>query len=134
MYNVHIVPQDKITTVWPIVAPFIDRSIIESDGLTNLQSVLELLLKNIWKLLIIVDDNNLVHGVITAQLINDVALVTNIAGKGIGNKPVFEKVKNVFKELGAKEIQGSVRPSIERLWKRLGFTDKYKVVGVKLWV
>lgn len=133
MYDIHVVPTDKVGIVWPVVKDFIQRSIEESDGLLDVQTSLNLLLQDFWKLLIVIDSNNVVHGVLTIQVVNEVALVTNIAGKGIGNKSMFEKLKNVLKNLGVKEIQGSVRPSIERLWKRLGFTDKYKVVGVKIW-
>lgn len=133
MYDIHLVPTDKVGIVWPVVKEFVQKSIAESNGLFDIDTVLSLLLNDSWKLLIVIDGNNVVHGVLTIQIINEVALVTNIAGKGIGNKPMFEKLKNVLKNIGVKEIQGSVRPSIERLWKRLGFTDKYKVVGVNIW-
>lgn len=133
MYDIHVVPTDKVGIVWPVVKEFVQKSITESNGLFDIDTVLSLLLNDSWKLLIVIDGNNVVHGVLTIQIINEVALVTNIAGKGIGNKPMFEKLKNVLKNMGVKEIQGSVRPSIERLWKRLGFTDKYKVVGVNIW-
>ena len=136
MYNTHIVPVDKVGVVWPLVLPFITVSLEKSDSIFNLDKVCELVVSGLWKLVIAYDEDNIIHGAAVVQIIptpkDVVGFVTCIGGRLVSDKQTFENFKEILRKEGITEIQGTVRPSIQRLWKRLGFSDKYTVVGVSI--
>ena len=41
-------------------------------------------------------------------------------------------MSEILKERGATKIQGMARPSVARLWKQFGFTERTTMVEVKL--
>ena len=136
MYNTHVVPLDKVHVVWPLIVPFIEVSLKKSDSIFDIDKVCELVVQGMWKVVIAVDTNNTIHGAAVVQTIQTprdvVGFVTCIGGRLISDKRTFENFKDVLRKEGITEIQGTVRPSIQRLWKRLGFLDKYTVVGVSI--
>lgn len=136
MYNIHLVPIDKIGIVWPVVEDYVQDCLDISDGSYTKQTVLDLLLNNVWQLYIFIDDKNFVHGVFTIQPIHlpegTSALVTIIAGRNIINKSMVVKFFKLLKELQFINIQAIVRPSMKKLLNRFGFNEQKIIVGVTL--
>lgn len=63
------------------------------------------------------------------ELNGRVAYLTMIGGRSVATKATFEEFKRFLRSFGANKIMGSASPAIARLWRRLGLTQKYVVVG-----
>ena len=57
-----------------------------------------------------------------------IGFVTAIGGKNIFNKDTYKQLVAILKQFGATKIQGGVRESIARLWRRVGFKERYILV------
>ena len=89
-----------------------------------------------WLLVVAADDNNELHGAATVSFINypndRIGYITSIGGRLIANKKTFGELCEILKTRGATKIQGLGRPSIVRLWRRLGFEPISTLVEYKL--
>ena len=88
-----------------------------------------------WTLFVVVEDGKLCGAVVVAfsnYPNNRIAFVTAIGGKFISSKETFEKFKVALKNMGATKIQGCARPSVARLWNRIGFKSKQILVEQKI--
>ena len=136
MYKVHQVPQHRVQQTWDAVEDYIASALKYSGGEYTIEQARLLTGLGAWKLFIAVDDENVVHGACTVQfnpMPNDmVAFVTAIGGKYISDKDIWGRLVKLFKDNGATEVQGAVREASARWLKHLGFTEKYKIVGVKI--
>ena len=132
------VPLEYVNQVWPKVVKFIDASIVQQDGEPDytLDQVRTLVVTGQWVLLVVVDVDNVIKGAITVSFMNRpnhrVAFITNIGGKLIVHKHTFNQLLALLKTMGATSIEGAVNDSVARLWRRFGFTEKYKIVGVTI--
>jgi hypothetical protein len=135
MVNVSQVPAVHAAAVWPDVEPLLAAAVPFSNGEYTLSQMKGEVLTGRWALIVVVEDDKLI-GAITCiyqnRMNSRTAFITAIAGRGVADKQGFENLKSLFKLNGATEIEGAVRPSIKRLWGRLGFQPKYEIVGVKL--
>jgi hypothetical protein len=131
-------PLEYVNQVWPKVVKFIDASIVQQDGEPDytLDQVRTLVVTGQWVLLVVVDVDNAIKGAITVSFMNRpnhrVAFITNIGGKLIVHKHTFNQLLALLKTMGATSIEGAVNDSVARLWRRFGFTEKYKIVGVTI--
>lgn len=123
-----------IHTVWPMVSKFIQSALDHQDDYT-LEQVKVYVSSGEW-LLIVASDDDGIHGAAIVQMFNRpnarVAFVIAIGGRLISNEDTFTQLSNLCKAFGATIIEGAARESIARLWTRYGFTEKYRIVGVKL--
>ena len=89
-----------------------------------------------WLLFVAVDDQNEVQGAATISFINypndRIGYITSIGGRLIANRKTFTELCEILKHRGATKIQGLGRPSIVRLWNRLGFEPISTLVEYKL--
>ena len=80
--------------------------------------------------------SNEVKGALTVKFTNNpndrIAFVTLIGGKLIANPDTFQQLKDICKAHGATKIQGAGRPAIVRLWRKLGFYERYMIVENKI--
>ena len=87
-------------------------------------------------LLVSTDDENKIHGAMTVDFINRpnhrVAFVTCAGGRLMSNLDSAANLKLVLKGFGATSIECAANGSTERLWQRLGFTEKYKILEVTI--
>ena len=121
---------------WPKVESFIEASVLQSDvDDYTVDQIKQLCVQGQWVLLVAVEDGE-IWGAGTILFYNRpndrVALVTSIGGRLISSSDTFAQLKKFAVSNGATMIEGAVRESIARLWKRYGFTEKYRIVGVKL--
>jgi hypothetical protein len=129
------IPTDQIAQRWLTIAPFIEDSLAFSGGDFTVDQVRVYLSGGQWLTLGVFDEQNLL-GVICVQFTNmpndRVAFITAISGKNITNFDTFQQFQAILKAHGATKIQGGVRESVARLWRRLGFSQRYILVEHKL--
>jgi hypothetical protein len=129
------IPTDQIAQRWLTIAPFIEDSLVYSGGDFTIDQVRVYLSSGQWLTLGVFEEQNLL-GVIAVQFTNmpndRVAFITAIGGKNITNSNTFQQFQTILKAHGATKIQGGVRESVARLWRRLGFSQRYILVEHKL--
>jgi hypothetical protein len=128
------IPPDQIAQRWQEIAPFIEDSLAHSGGDFTIDQVKVYVSSGQWLTLGVVEEKLL--GVIAVQFSNmpndRVAFITAIGGKNITNSETFEQFQAILKAHGATKIQGSVRESVARLWRKLGFRERSILVEKKL--
>ena len=116
---------------WPLVEGHLIRGLEYSGDDFTLEQVKMYVHTGQWLLIGVVDENE-VKGALTIQFMNQPnnrsAFVTLIGGKLIANPDTYEQLKNICKSRGATKIQGAGRPAIVRLWRKLGFVERYAIV------
>lgn len=129
------IPTDQIAQRWQGIAPFIEDSLVHSGGDFTVDQVKVYLSSGQWLTLGVFDEQTML-GVIAVQFTNmpndRVAFITAIGGKNITNSDTFNQFQAILKAHGATKIQGGVRESVARLWRRLGFSQRYILVEHKL--
>jgi len=129
------IPTDQIAQRWLTIAPFIQDSLAHSGEDFTIDQVKVYLSSGQWLTLGVFEEQSLL-GVIAVQFSNmpndRVAFITAIGGKNITNSDTFQQFQAILKAHGATKIQGGVRESVARLWRRLGFSQRYILVEHKL--
>jgi len=122
---------DEVAQKWSKVAPFIEDALLYADGDYTLDQVRLAVVSNQW-LLIGIFEGDFIKGALTVSFINmpndRVGFVTAIGGKNIFNKDTYKQLVEILKQFGATKIQGGVRESIARLWRKVGFKERYILV------
>lgn len=129
------VPLEWVNRVWSTVEPFLDDALEWSNGEYTVEHAQALVTTGQWTLLIATEDGK-IHGAATLTFFNRptdrVAFIMAIGGTGISSSDMFEQLKLFAVSQGATALEGAARDSVARLWRRYGFEEKYKIVGVKL--
>jgi hypothetical protein len=125
-----------VAQYWPSVEKFIQAAIEFCHGDYTLDQVKVYLSKGEWILLVAVDDDNQIHGAMTALFNNypndRVAFVTFTGGKFVTNQNTFDQMSKIFKGYGATKIQVGSRESVARYLRRYGFKERYIIAEVKI--
>lgn len=141
---VQIQPVDPmhIQQIWPLVVGFLNDGLtVEDDSpewsqCYNIHHVQGFVTSGMWLLLVAVDENKKIVGAATVSFSSypmaRVAFVTLVGGKFISSKDVFSQLKDILRARGATKVQGFGRPSIVRLWRRIGFEVRTTLVEAKL--
>lgn len=128
---VSVVPKEHLSQLWLQVSGYIDDALQFSDGDYTLEQAKVYLSQGLWQLLVVHQDNK-IHGAIAVMYQNypndRIAFIVAIGGKWISDKESYKNFCEVLKNNGATKIQGAARESVARLWKRLGFRNKYIIV------
>ena len=126
---------EYVHQVWPKVEDYI-RWALDYQTDYTIEHVKTFVATGAWVLIIAIDDAGEIKGASTVQFFNRpsdrVAFVMSMGGKLISDKGTFQQFSDLLKAFGATAIEGAARESIARLWKRYGFEEKYRIVGVKL--
>lgn len=136
------VDTNYVQQVWPTVEPFI-RLAMEKGGdfpewahSYTVEHIQVFLTTGQWLLIVMVDEENKIHGCCTVSFINyplhRVAFVTTIGGKLIFSKDTVEQFKIMMKQRGATKVQCYGRPSVVRLWQRYNFEPRNALVELLL--
>jgi hypothetical protein len=126
-----------VNVMWPHLEPFITLA-IEASGIYeySAEQFKVRLIDGVWNALVAVDDENQIQGAAVVSFFNRpdarVGFIVAIGGKLISSLDTFEQLKAFMKTHGATKIEGNARESVARLWKRYGFNEKYRVVGVSI--
>jgi hypothetical protein len=134
--KVQHVPVEYIAQTWPLVEKHISSAEKFGGDDYTADQIKVYLAKNLWTLLVAVDDDNQVQGAATVAFQNypndRVAFVTTMGGTLMVNEEVLGSLKQVLKGFGATKIQGAMRPSMVRLSQKVGFVERYTVVELKI--
>ena len=129
------VPLELVQQVWPKVEGFLESANEFGGGDYTLEQIRLLVSNGSWLLLVATKDD-LIHGAVTVSFSNmpndRVAFITFIGGKLISSQDAFKQLANVLRAHGATKIQGAVRGSVARLWRRFGFYERHAIVETKL--
>jgi hypothetical protein len=125
-----------VNRTWPLVEPFLLKSVRHSHGELSIQEVQINVLRGIDSLYIALDEDNQIQGAATVNFFNRtdnrVAFVTNIAGKLLADQDTFSQFCTLLRAKGATCIEGAVRDSLLRLWARLGAHKKTTMIQIPL--
>lgn len=134
--KVQFVPPEFTAQTWPKVEKYFLSALRFGHGDYTIEQIRLFVNTSQWLLLVAVDDEGEIHGAATASFINypnsRVGFITAIGGKLIANPDTFKDLCEILKSRGATKIQGMGRPSIVRLWHRLGFEPVSTMVEYKL--
>lgn len=134
--KVQHVPLEWVNRTWDMVEGYVQAALEHAKGDYTVDQVKSLVAQGTWMLLVATDDENKIHGAAVVNFYNRpndrVAFVVTIGGKLITSKDTFEQLKGYLTAMGATVLEGTARESTARLWARYGFSEKYRIVGVKL--
>ena len=133
--KIQYVPIEWVNQTWPRVEKFVAAALEHAQGDYTIDQVKALVTQGTWMLLVAVDGEE-IKGAATIHFYNRpndrVGFISTIGGRLISNPNTFDQLKVFAASQGATVIEGAARESIARLWTRYGFTEKYRIVGVKL--
>lgn len=134
--KIEVVHPDHFQYAWPLVEQYISSALEHSCGEYTTEQAKVYLASGAWTLYVAVDDAGALHGAGAVQfnsMPNDrVAFVVAIGGKLFTSQDTWQQFVGLLKSRGATRVEGAARESIARLWKRYGFEEKYRIVGVKI--
>jgi hypothetical protein len=129
------VGQNFVSQSWPLVEEHLKSAMPYAGDDFTLEQVKAFLASNQWLLIGVIEENE-VKGALTVKFNNTpndrIAFVTLIGGKLIACPDTYQQLKDICKAHGATKIQGAGRPAIVRLWRKLGFYERYMVVENKI--
>jgi hypothetical protein len=132
------VPLEYVNQTWPLVEGFIVKAIANQGGEpeVTLDQVKVYVTSGQWMMIVAVGDEGQIKGAAAIHFFNRpnhrVALITHIGGRLVANTDTFDQLRSLCKSFGATKIEGAVTESVARLWKRFGFTEKYRIAEVNL--
>lgn len=127
-----------VNQVWPNVEKFIKDAVDQQEHEPDytVEQVQALVATGQWLLLVAVAETGDIRGAATVSFTNRpkhrIAFITYIGGRLITNPGTFKQLCDVLKQFGATAIEGAVNEAVGRLWKRYGFVEKYRIVGVTI--
>jgi hypothetical protein len=84
-----------------------------------------------WDLFVAERDGGIVGAATVAFLHypqNITAFITAVSGRFVGDSKTSGVFFDLLRARGATRVQGAARPSIVRLWRRIGLEEKYAIV------
>jgi len=133
--KVQFVPIEWVNQTWAQVEEFIASALSHSKGEYTAEQAKVMAVNGQWKLLVATTDTG-IEGAALVQFFNRpndrVCFIMAIGGKLVTSPETFDQLKQYAASNGASCIEGAARDSVARLWTKYGFTEKYKIVGVKL--
>lgn len=130
------VPIQYVNVVWPSVEGFLASAIPHSNGDITLEETKSYCVNGVWKLLVIVDENNVVQGGATLHFFNRinhrVAYITTVGGRGILTPEICSQFSDILRSNGATCMEGSVRDSLVRLAARFGAIKKSNIIQLEI--
>ena len=136
MIQIKHVPATYVAQTWPLVEKYVKSAMQYGHGDYTIDQIKLLVHVGQWLLMVAVDEQDAIHGAVTASFLNypndRVAFITFIGGELISNKDTFKQLCDILKSNGATKIQGYVRPAVARLSKKYGFKERTTLVEVKI--
>jgi hypothetical protein len=131
-----LVPNEWTARLWPEVEQYVSMAQEFSCEDYTVSQVKTLVLTGAWKLLVATEGEKLCGAVVmeVSNRPNDrAAFIVTMGGKNILNTDGINQIKEIAVSLGATVLEGAVRESVARLAIKAGFTEKYRLIEVKLW-
>lgn len=131
-----LVPNEWTARVWPQAEQFVKMAHEFAADEYTMEQAKTLVLTGVWNLLVATEEDKICGAVILAlsNRPNDrAAFIVTMGGKNILNVDGINQIKEIAIKMGATVLEGAVRDSVARLAMRAGFTEKCKLIEVKLW-
>jgi hypothetical protein len=131
-----LVPNEWTARIWPEVEQYVSMAQEFSSEEYTVEQVKTLVLTGVWNLLVATNEDELCGAVVMAvsNRPNDrVAFIVTMGGKNIVSVDSINQIKEIAVKLGATVLEGAVRESVARLAIKAGFTEKCRLIEVKLW-
>lgn len=139
--SVQPVPLEYVAQTWPHVKEMLRAGLeVEDDApewsqCYTLDHVQGFVTTGQWLLVVVIRGGEIV-GAITVSFANypvhRVAFVTLIGGRGLAHPGLKEQFFKLLRDRGATKVQGIGRPSIVRLWQRLGFEPRATIFEAQI--
>jgi len=131
-----LVPNEWTARVWPQVEQYVEMAHEFAADEYTVEQVKTLVLTGVWNLLVATEEDKICGAVVLAlsNRPNDrAAFIVTMGGKNIVSVDGINQIKEIAVKLGATVLEGAVRESVARLAIRAGFTEKCRLIEVKLW-
>lgn len=136
MTTIRQLAAQDLDTHWNTIGPLLNHALTRSKcndyGIVDVYNASK---SGAWTVYI-AEEKNKITGVATVifqQYPNDiVAYITAVSGRLVGDKATSDKLFDLLRARGAARVQGAARPSIVRLWRRIGLEEKYAIVEGQL--
>ena len=132
MTHVRQIASRDLAPVWPTVGPMLNQALIQAKcddyGILDVYRYIE---QQEWDLFVAERDGQIVGAATVAFQAypqNITAFITAVSGRFVGNRETSEVFFDLLRARGATRVQGAARPSIVRLWRRIGLEQKYAIV------
>lgn len=129
------IPYTKVHQTWPLVEDFFAKVEPYMHGEYTLSQMRLKIGMGDWWLITFTDNDTIIGAmsVIYQNRANDrVAFILALAGENLTTHDNWEQLCSIFKKDGATFVEAAMRPSTFRLWKNLGFSEKYRIAGTPL--
>jgi hypothetical protein len=130
-----LVPNEWTARIWPEVEQYVAMAQEFSADEYTVEQAKTLVLTGVWNLLVATNENEICGAVVMAlsNRPNDrVAFIVTMGGKNIVSVDSINQIKEIAVKLGATVLEGAVRESVARLAIKAGFTEKCRLIEVKL--
>jgi hypothetical protein len=135
--RVQHVPIELVNQVWSSIEGFLasaaQECVTDDYDLPHIQMCVT---TGRWRLIVVQDEQDQFIGAMTVEFYNlpkdRVAFITYIGGRGVADPQGFAQLCTLCKSFGATKIEGAVSAAVARLWSRLGFNEKCRIVEVSL--
>ena len=131
-----LVPTEWTARLWPEIEQYVSMAQEFSSDEYTVEQVKTLVLTGVWNLLVATRENKFCGAVVMAvsNRPNDrAAFIVTMGGKNIVSVDSINQIKEIAIKLGATVLEGAVRESVARLAVKAGFTEKCRLIEVKLW-
>ena len=131
-----LVPNEWTARIWPEVEQYVSMAQEFSSDEYTVEQVKTLVLTGVWNLLVATEEDKLCGAVVmvVSNRPNDrAAFIVTMGGKNMVNVDGINQIKEIAVKLGATVLEGAVRESVARLAIKAGFTEKCRLIEVKLW-
>jgi hypothetical protein len=131
-----LVPSEWTARIWPEIEQYVAMAQEFSADEYTVEQAKTLVLTNVWNLLVATEDDKICGAVVMAlsNRPNDrAAFIVTMGGKDILNVEGINQIKEIAIKMGATVLEGAVRESVARLAIKAGFTEKCRLIEVKLW-
>jgi hypothetical protein len=131
-----LVPTEWTARLWPEIEQYVSMAQEFSSDEYTVEQVKTLVLTGVWNLLVATEENKFCGAVVMAvsNRPNDrAAFIVTMGGKNMVNVDGINQIKEIAVKLGATVLEGAVRESVARLAIKAGFTEKCRLIEVKLW-
>ena len=131
-----LVPTEWTARLWPEIEQYVSMAQEFSSDEYTVDQVKTLVLTGVWNLLVATEEDKFCGAVVMAvsNRPNDrAAFIVTMGGKNMVNVDGINQIKEIAVKLGATVLEGAVRESVARLAIKAGFTEKCRLIEVKLW-
>jgi hypothetical protein len=131
-----LVPTEWTARLWPEIEQYVSMAQEFSSDEYTVDQVKTLVLTGVWNLLVATEEDKFCGAVVMAvsNRPNDrAAFIVTMGGKNIVSVDSINQIKEIAVKLGATVLEGAVRESVARLAIKVGFTEKCRLIEVKLW-